>query len=146
MLESLAILEHLGAGPLAAIVRQRLRERGVRGIPRGPRPSTRENPAGLTSREVQVLAHARPGHTNTELAHRACTFLRRPSITMSPPSWRNSKCAPRTEAVAAAFGLGIVNAAKGALRDHEEDGELHRPLSDPDHFSARSMVCPVFAR
>ncbi len=53
--EALEILEELGAGPLAAIVRQRLRDLGVRGIPRGPRASTRGNPAGLTSREVEVL-------------------------------------------------------------------------------------------
>ncbi len=46
--ESLAILEELDAGPLAAMVRQRLRDLGVRGIPRGPRTSTRGNPAGLT--------------------------------------------------------------------------------------------------
>ena len=36
--------------------RRRLRERGVRGLPRGPRATTRENPAGLTAREVEVLA------------------------------------------------------------------------------------------
>jgi DNA-binding NarL/FixJ family response regulator len=112
LFESLAILEHLGAGPLAAIVRQRLRERGVRGIPRGPRASTRGNPAGLTSREVQVLALLVQGHTNTELAHRlhisAKTVDHHVSSILEKLEVRS-----RTEAVAAAFGLGIVNAAKG---------------------------------
>jgi DNA-binding CsgD family transcriptional regulator len=112
LLESLAILEQLGAGPLAAIVRQRLRERGVRGIPRGPRASTRENPAGLTSREVQVLALLVQGHTNTELAHRlhisAKTVDHHVSSILEKLEVRS-----RTEAVAAAFGLGIVKAAKG---------------------------------
>jgi ATP/maltotriose-dependent transcriptional regulator MalT len=108
--ESLAILEQLGAGPLAAIVRQRLRELGVRGIPRGPRNSTRENPAGLTSREVQVLTLLVQGHTNTELAQRlhisAKTVDHHVSSILEKLEVRS-----RTEAVAAAFGLGIVKAA-----------------------------------
>ena len=66
--EALGILEQLGAGPLAAITRQRLREMGVRGIPGGPRASTKENPAGLTKREVQMLRLLARGHTTSELA------------------------------------------------------------------------------
>jgi DNA-binding CsgD family transcriptional regulator/tetratricopeptide (TPR) repeat protein len=105
--ESLVILEQLGAGPLAAIVRQRLRELGVRGIPRGPRESTRKNPAGLTSREVQVLRLLVRGHTNSELAHRlhisAKTVDHHVSSILDKLEVRS-----RTEAVAAAFGLGIL--------------------------------------
>jgi DNA-binding CsgD family transcriptional regulator/tetratricopeptide (TPR) repeat protein len=105
--ESLVILEHLGAGPLAAIVRQNLRELGVRGIPRGPRASTRKNPAGLTSREVQVLRLLVRGHTNGELAHRlhisAKTVDHHVSSILDKLEVRS-----RTEAVAAAFGLGIL--------------------------------------
>jgi len=112
LLESLGILEQLGAGPLAAIVRQRLRDLGVRGIPRGPRASTRENPAGLTSREIQVLALLVHGHTNTELARRlhisAKTIDHHVSSILEKLNVRS-----RTEAVAAAFGLGIVKAGKG---------------------------------
>ena len=37
-------LQALGARPAAAIVARRLRERGVRGVRRGPRAHTRENP------------------------------------------------------------------------------------------------------
>jgi DNA-binding NarL/FixJ family response regulator len=107
LLESLSILEQLGAGPLAAIVRQRLRERGVRGIPRGPRASTRGNPAGLTSRQVQVLRLLAQGHTNSELAHRlhisAKTIDHHVSSILEKLEVRS-----RTEAVAAAFGLGIL--------------------------------------
>jgi DNA-binding CsgD family transcriptional regulator len=105
--ESLAILEQLGAGPLAAIVRQQLREMGVRGIPRGPRSSTRGNPAGLTSREIQVLKLLVLGHTNNELAHRlhisAKTIDHHVSSILEKLEVRS-----RTEAVAAAFGLGIL--------------------------------------
>jgi DNA-binding CsgD family transcriptional regulator/tetratricopeptide (TPR) repeat protein len=105
--DSLAILEQLGAGPLAAIVRQRLREMGVRGIPRGPRSSTRDNPAGLTSREIQVLKLLVRGHTNSELGHR---------LHISPKTidhhvssiLEKLEVRSRTEAVAAAFGLGIL--------------------------------------
>jgi DNA-binding CsgD family transcriptional regulator len=107
LLDSLAILEKLGAGPLAAIVRQRLRERGVRSIPRGPRASTRGNPAGLTSREVQVLRLLVRGHTNNELAHRlhisAKTIDHHVSSILEKLEVRS-----RTEAVAAAIGLGIL--------------------------------------
>ena len=107
--ESLAILEQLGAGPMAAIVRQRLRSMGVRGIPRGPRASTRGNPAGLTSREVQILKLLVLGHTNSELAHRlhisAKTIDHHVSSILQKLEVRS-----RTEAVAAAFGLGILKA------------------------------------
>lgn len=63
-------LHGLGAGPAAAIVARRLRERGVRGLPRGPRPATRENPANLTPRELEVLALVTEGLHNAEIAER----------------------------------------------------------------------------
>src|SRR5258708_30825385 len=68
--EALVILEQLGAGPLAAIVRQRLRELRVRAIPRAPRAPTKGNPAGLTIREVQALTLLVRGHPTPALAHR----------------------------------------------------------------------------
>ena len=50
--------------PLARIVRARLRELGVAGVPRGPRPDTRDDAAGLTARQREVLALlARTGRT-----------------------------------------------------------------------------------
>ena len=56
VLAALAILDGLGAGPAATLVRRRLRALGVQRIPRGPTPATRENPAGLTERQLDVLA------------------------------------------------------------------------------------------
>ncbi len=105
--ESLDILERLGAGPFAAMVRQRLRERGVRSIPRGPRGSTRRNPAGLTSREVEVLTLLVKGHTNSELAHRLHVSARTVDHHVSS-ILEKLEVRSRTEAVAAAFGLGLV--------------------------------------
>ncbi len=67
---ALADLQELGARPAAAIAARRLRELGERGLPRGPRPQTRENPAGLTARQLQVLPLLAQGLRNAEIAQR----------------------------------------------------------------------------
>jgi DNA-binding CsgD family transcriptional regulator len=63
-------LQRLGARPAAAIVSRRLRELGARDVPRGPRPATRRNAAGLTARESQILALVAGGLRNAEIAQR----------------------------------------------------------------------------
>ena len=70
---ALATCERLGAKPAAALARGRLRESGARGIPRGPRPSTRANAVGLTAREVDVLTLLARGYSNQRIA--GCLFL-----------------------------------------------------------------------
>jgi DNA-binding CsgD family transcriptional regulator/tetratricopeptide (TPR) repeat protein len=67
---ALEILERLGAGPAAERLRKTLRATGVRGIPRGPRPSTKDNPVGLTNRQMEVLALMTHGFGNAEIANR----------------------------------------------------------------------------
>jgi DNA-binding NarL/FixJ family response regulator len=68
--QALDELRALGAHPAAAIVALRLRRRGVRGLPRGPRRQTRENPAGLTGRELEVLRLLAEGLRNAQIAER----------------------------------------------------------------------------
>jgi DNA-binding CsgD family transcriptional regulator/tetratricopeptide (TPR) repeat protein len=67
---ALAIFEDLGARPAARLVRERMLERGARGLPRGARPSTRANPEGLTAREMDILALLGQGLSNAEIAER----------------------------------------------------------------------------
>lgn len=75
-LAALAALDALGAGPLARLVRAELRALGLRRIPRGPLAVTRENPAGLTERQVQVMRLLAQGLTNGEIAERLVVSVR----------------------------------------------------------------------
>ncbi len=67
---ALEIFERLGARPAAEKLRRALRATGLRGLPRGPRPSTKQNPAGLTHRQMEVLALMVEGLSNAEIAER----------------------------------------------------------------------------
>jgi DNA-binding CsgD family transcriptional regulator len=66
--EALATFEALGARPAAAQVSRKLRERGARRIPRGPRLATKSHPVGLTERQAEVLALVAAGRSNAEIA------------------------------------------------------------------------------
>lgn len=66
--EALAIFDRLGAKPDAARTIRALRNTGARQIPRGPRPGTRANAAGLTARELEVLHLLTLGRSNKEIA------------------------------------------------------------------------------
>jgi ATP/maltotriose-dependent transcriptional regulator MalT len=70
LLQALAAFDGLGAVPAAARLRKRLRERGVRAVPRGPRPATRALPHGLTPRQHEVLRLLATGATNAQIAER----------------------------------------------------------------------------
>jgi DNA-binding CsgD family transcriptional regulator len=113
--EALGILERLGAGPLATVVRRRLRERGAKGVPRGPRDTTRANPQGLTAKEIEVLSLLALGDSNAQLGRR----LHRSTKTIDHHvSSILEKLGVRTraEALAAAYALGIVSVRGGQER------------------------------
>jgi DNA-binding CsgD family transcriptional regulator len=69
-LTALSELQRLGAWPAAELLARRLREEGVRHLPRGPRRTTLDNQAQLTARQVDVLGLLADGQRNTDIAAR----------------------------------------------------------------------------
>jgi DNA-binding CsgD family transcriptional regulator len=67
---ALDILDRLGADAVAAKVRRDLRSKGVAAVPARRRSATLANPAGLTTRQTEVLRLLDDGMTNAELAER----------------------------------------------------------------------------
>jgi DNA-binding NarL/FixJ family response regulator len=88
-------------------VAQRLRELGTGSIPRGRRPSTRANPAGLTGREVEVLALLAAGHSNAEIAGRLYLSTKTVEHHVSRVLAKLG-CATRHQAAERATALGVV--------------------------------------
>ena len=68
--EALKTLDDLGARAAATAARRRMKELGIRAIPRGPRAATRAAPAGLTAREQEILALLSEGLPNREISRR----------------------------------------------------------------------------
>ena len=65
---ALDVLDRLGADAVAAKVRSDLRAQGAKVVPAPRRATTLANPAGLTTRQVEVLRLLEDGLTNAELA------------------------------------------------------------------------------
>ena len=97
----------LGAGPLAAMIARTLRGHGVRGIARGPRPSTRANDASLTAREMEVLGLVAAGLRNAAIAERLFLSSRTVDHHVSA-ILRKLGVASRGEAVAEAERLALL--------------------------------------
>ena len=100
-------LHALGASPAAAMVARRLRQRGVRGLPRGPRPRTRENPAGLTARELEVLVLLAEGLRNAQIAQRLVVSEKTVDHHVSAVL-RKLEVRTRGQAGAEALRLGLI--------------------------------------
>ncbi len=111
---ALEIFQSLGARPAASLVVERLRALGVRTIPRGPRRRTQLNPAGLTGRELEVLALLGQGLRNVDIAGR---------LVVSPKTVDHHVSAILRK-------LGVPNrvaAVEEAVRLGLEDGEIIAP-------------------
>ncbi|WP_433214454.1 helix-turn-helix transcriptional regulator [Dactylosporangium sp. CS-047395] len=105
--EALAELDLLGARRAAAWVRADLRRRGVVGVPRGPRPATAANAAGLTGRQVEVLRLLADGRSNAEIA--AALTLSEKTVQHHVSAILGKLAATsRTQAAATARRLGLV--------------------------------------
>jgi DNA-binding CsgD family transcriptional regulator len=97
--DSLAELQRLGARAAAALVARRLRELGARGLPRGPRESTRENAFLLTQRETEVLELIAKGLRDADIAERL--FLSEKTVNHHVSSiLRKLEVSTRTQAAA----------------------------------------------
>ncbi|HEX3975681.1 MAG TPA: AAA family ATPase [Solirubrobacteraceae bacterium] len=102
-----AELLRLGAPTSAAHVARVMRERGVRDLRQGPRASTRENPAGLTARELDVVALLAEGLRNAQIAERLVVSRKTVDHHVSSILGKLG-VSTRTEAAAEAARLGIV--------------------------------------
>lgn len=105
--QAFKIFEDLGARPAATATAKRLRELGVKGVPRGPRPTTSVNFANLTRRELEVLELLAEGRSNaaisTKLVRSPKTVGHHVSAVLAKLGVQN-----RTEAVRKAMALGIL--------------------------------------
>ncbi len=106
--QALGQLQGLGASAAAAIVARRLRARGARGLPRGPRAHTRGNPAGLTGRELEVLSLLADGLRNAQIADRLVVSEKTVDHHVSA-ILRKLDVRTRGEASAAAVRLGLTD-------------------------------------
>ena len=105
--EALRLLDQLGAYGTLEFLKSTLRAKGIKNIPRGPRVSTKNNPANLTSRQVAVLKLLKEGLQNTEIADKlfisAKTVDHHISAILSKLNVHS-----RTKAVVEAEKLGIL--------------------------------------
>jgi DNA-binding CsgD family transcriptional regulator len=101
---ALQIYEQLGAFPAARLLREKLKAEGAVRLPRQARQSTRHNPFGLTTRQVEILALLVEGLSNTEIAGRLHISLKTADHHVA--------------AVLRSLGVNSRQAAAGLARQH----------------------------
>lgn len=106
--DALRIFDSLGAKAAGARARKELRERGVRGVRRGPRIATQQNKAGLTVREMDVLQLLQQGLSNAQIAQRLNTAVKTTDHHVSS-IMEKLRSASRGEAVARARQIGLIH-------------------------------------
>jgi DNA-binding CsgD family transcriptional regulator/tetratricopeptide (TPR) repeat protein len=104
--EAIEIARGFGAEPLTRRVTMRMRELSIR-VPPGQRETTRGNPAGLTARQVEVLALVVEGLTNAEIAERLVVSQRTAEHHMAAVLTKLG-VKTRREAARRASALGLV--------------------------------------
>jgi DNA-binding CsgD family transcriptional regulator len=105
---ALALFEELGARPAANLVRQKLRHQGATDIPRGPRPATRQNAAGLTNRQLEVLLLMAEGFHNAEIASQLTTSLKTVDHHVAA-ILAKLEVHSRAQAIAVAYARGLLS-------------------------------------
>jgi DNA-binding CsgD family transcriptional regulator/tetratricopeptide (TPR) repeat protein len=109
--QALEIFDRLGAVPAASRLRRHMRAGGSRAVPRGPIAGTRANAAGLTRRQVEVLALVDEGLSNTEIAGRLCISAKTAEHHVSAIMARLD-ATTRQGAAAAARARGLIDTLK----------------------------------
>jgi DNA-binding CsgD family transcriptional regulator/tetratricopeptide (TPR) repeat protein len=109
--QALELFDRLGAIPAAARLRRQMRAGGARAVPRGPIAGTRANAAGLTRRQVEVLALVDEGMSNAEIARRLCISAKTAEHHVSAIMARLD-ATTRQGAAAAARSRGLIEALK----------------------------------
>jgi len=113
------ILDGLGADAVAARARRSLRRLGLTGVPPRSRRSNRANPAGLTGRQLEVLALIGEGATNADVAERL--FISEKTVDHHVSAiLQKLGVRSRTEAVYASRRLGIDGSPPAVTRDVQE--------------------------
>jgi DNA-binding CsgD family transcriptional regulator len=107
--EAVRRLDALGAVPVSARVRRSLREAGVRSLPGVARATTQKHPAGLTTREQEVLELLGHGLTNEEVAGRLVISVKTAGHHVSAVLAKLG-VSGRRDAVTEAVRLGILPA------------------------------------
>ena len=106
--EAIRILQSIDAPRAAQVLSAELRERGVSGLPRGSRASTRANPAGLTRKQLQVLELVGQGLSNADIAQRLFITPKTAEHHVSAVLAKLGVTS-RTQAAAAARQMGLLS-------------------------------------
>jgi DNA-binding CsgD family transcriptional regulator/tetratricopeptide (TPR) repeat protein len=118
LVTALRRFDELGAAASARRLRQRLAQLGVARVPRGPRPATVANPAGLTARQLDVLELVAVGMPNAAIATKLSLSVRTVDHHVSAVLAKLG-VGSRAEVAAAAARLGV-----GRPQDGQQPGPI----------------------